>query len=186
MRLATIQDKRVLKTLLKNQTHISDFYYIFNDLEKDYSQIAEIYQTVMKHYGYNNPPIFACVIGKYSNFYGSKSDRDIVLLELNVPNDLVNLQADKHWLDFIYYFYRKKLFMHEDAFDQSVAEVLNGKDVTLPFETIQATIPFINPDWLQSAYEVDKDFIDKFRGVHKKLKELDTYELTKISLDKEK
>ena len=164
IRLATIQDKRVLKQLLNNQLFTSDFYYICDDLDVDYSDFIRIYQSVMDFYGYKNPPIFTCVVNDYANFYGTRRTKNIVLLDLWVPNDFVNVQSDTNWGDFLFYAYRPELWSFEESFEDFKAKVLNGKDIAKLREPVQATIPCIFPSWLNGAYEIDKTFIDKFRG----------------------
>lgn len=155
MKLATIQSKEVLNILSNWEIYKSDFNKIFDDIDTNYSSKMQAYQILMKHYGYKTAPIFCCVVDRRSNFYDFRKSNDI-LLELNVPDELVNLHLIYYWMDIL--FYTAKGQWNEDKYKRykNYLDGINADDMKAD---VQAVIPFIQPEWVIGAYKIDKDFV---------------------------
>ena len=162
MTLLTIQDNKVLNNLLNNKTHIGDFYYIIDPDDND-SYIVEAYQKMMRHYGYDNVPIFCCVFDKLADFSGVIIKPSSVLLKLSVPDEFVKLQVAEHWRNIMNYFYFKYDMYIPAWSPYDILDVLDGKGIDNNI-AIQATIPYIKPEWLMTAYDINEDFIKIFRN----------------------
>ena len=162
MKLATIQHKKILKPLIKNRIHIADFNHIFDDIEKDYSSLNAAYQFMMNHYGYKDPPIFCCVVGKISDFRNTKNYKNIILFELDVPDEFVKLQSFYDWNNIVWYIENMTRYTRHEPFDEYHRNVLNGLNLDEYGAVFQATIPYINPNWIKHIYNVDKKFMDLF------------------------
>lgn len=154
MIVKTIQNRKVLETLLSNKIHFSKRDKIDN--------LTEPYKKMSEYYNWGSNPIFCCEVGRYSNFYGANYE-DAVLLTLDVPDDIVKRQIYYDWSDVVYY----TEFPNEweyGTFDKFVAEVLNGVGTDDQHAIIQVTIPFIWPEFLVKYEDITAEFIDKYIG----------------------
>ena len=180
MKLVTIQSKKILQPLITNKIHIADFYYIFDKIEEDSSVFGDVYQFIMWHYGYKQPPIFCCVVGRLANFQFTKNCDSMILLELDVPDKLVSLQSFDGWDDIIWYMDKPSRYTKDIPFDEYVESILNGLNVEKEDTVVQATIPCIDLNWVQNVYEVDKSFMDLFDG-KVCIEDISTYDLKLIN-----
>lgn len=157
--LLTVQHENVLDILVNDKVYYSSEKYIADD------RIAP-YQELMKEYQYEYYPVFANVIGLHGNCYGIPRNRKMYLFELIVPKTYIRYQDYYDWSDFMYYtecpdewddtsptisldeFKHEALIKYKDVPD---------KNKTVP---IQATIPYIRPEWL-SAHAPLPDAYDR-------------------------
>ena len=170
MKLVTIQSRKVLKLLKMGITYKSDFEIILgNHLDSYHNYITEVenieiakiksYQVLMRYYGFNDPPIFCCVVDKIVNFMGTKRTAGDALLELEVPDEFVHLHKYDSWRDIyddVYYneWDEIKYEFLKDHFDNIIEEDYLG--------SIQAVIPYIKSEWLIGVYYCPKKFITTY------------------------
>ena len=170
MRLVTIQNKKILELLLKGITYKNDFEYVLGEIDdcynfitqREYSEItrAKAYQILMRHYRYTTPPIFCCIVQRIVNFTGTTKSNRNILLELEVPDEFINLHKFDTWQYIFHLVYRNDW---NDALYETLKEYLDGKDTGKEYlGSIQAVIPFIKPDWLKGAYKITNRFIDLY------------------------
>ena len=161
MKLITIQNEAVLDILKNNEIYFAPKTKIEN-LIAPYEYIKQNYNWFM----INASPVFACIVGKPAEFDGAAIN-DSVILELDVPDDLVKQQIYYDWTDLIYFTEWPNDFYceyGEDAnFDEYVKRVLSGEDISKrPNAAIQATIPYIDSKWLIGVYDLRAEFIKKY------------------------
>ena len=124
MIVKTIQNRKVLDTLLSNKIHFSKRDKIDN--------LTEPYKKMSEYYNWGSSPIFCCEVGRYSNFYGANCE-DAVLLTLDVPDDLVKRQIYYDWSDVVYY----TEFPNEweyGSFDKYIWSFVNNKVQYIDYE----------------------------------------------------
>ena len=160
MKILMVQGKKVLNTLLKNKQYEADFYH--TKYLEDYAVTA--YQILMKYLDYKTVPIFGCIFDRFSSFHGTHATKGSVILELDVPDELVTIQYFYGWLDFqssIFYLKPKP----ETAYHQQISYSFDP-DLTHNscMFTVQAVLPYIKPEWFVCAYKYDHEFIQSFSG----------------------
>ena len=155
MRLITIQNKKVLNTLLDNKLYTADFDHIFNDIEKDETNKFKAYQTLMNHYKYKVPPIFCCVLNRFSAFKETRNSKNSVILGLEVPDKLVKLHDINVWTNLQYCI--SKGFWKDSIYER-YKPYLDGQFIN-GTTTVQAVIPYITPEFLLCAYKLPKNFL---------------------------
>lgn len=162
MRLITTQSIIALQTLLNGNIYKSDFYHIINPISEktDCDEAARIqaYQLLMKHYRYKNPPIFCFMKNSLVNFSDTYRAKNMVLLELEVPDYLVNEHLYIRWTEILYSMIRKEW---TDELYEEYIWYLDGMGVNGD-EVIQVVIPYIEPRWLAKAYKIKKNFLDLY------------------------
>lgn len=155
MKLLTVQSRKVLNILLKNKTYEADFYYM-NHL-KPYT--IEAYQLLMKNCNYNAVPIFCMVYDKISSLYGTHVTNGSVILELDVPDEVVHIQSFFGWIEL-------QMLLVSNIEKYSTEERKNAKICPRYIDdfshAIQATIPYILPEWLIAGYKYNNDFASHF------------------------
>ena len=154
MIIKSIQNKNVLETLNAGNTHFAKDTNIEN--------LIKPYHMMANHYHWTTSPVFGCVVGRRCEFYGANTN-DAVILTLNVPDELVKLQVYYDWVDVIYYTECLNEWEY-DNFDEFVADVLNGTKTDDQNISIQATIPYIKPEWLINAEPITSNFVDRYYG----------------------
>lgn len=155
MKLITVQNKSVLDLLRSDKIYIADIR------TKADSNLMEPYLKMMDHYKYLSCPIFACVIGRRAEFDGAKFQNDPIILELDVPDEIVKLQSYYDWTDVIYFTEWPDEWDEGGpliTFEQFTKDVFNGFNTNNDVP-IQATLPFIKPEWFVNAYEIPPRFI---------------------------
>ena len=163
MTLITVQDSKVLKTLLDNKTHIADFLYIV-DIDDDSPSVVTSYQLLMNHYDYKNAPVFCCALNRIADFSAVTIKPSSVLLELDVPDEFIKLQVAGDWCNIMTYVHYKCPFGVLGWTLGALMDILDGKNTDCEDLAIQATIPYIKPEWLNCAYEIPKHFIKFFNN----------------------
>ena len=167
MKLVTIQNKKVLYKLINGHTYLNDFEYIIKEdknanyiTPQEFAEMSRIkaYQVLMRHYGFTTPPIFCCVPNRVVNFTGT-TPKNNILLELEVPNDMIHVHLFDTWKHIYHSVYTK--WWCDTLYEES-KDYLDGKDTIYNLHSIQAVIPYILPEWLLSAYKVYDGFIDKY------------------------
>lgn len=155
MKLVTIQNKIVLKILQDWKP------YFARPTKRD--NLIEPYKLMMKHYGWQDTPIFGCVEGRRAEFYGATFGEDSVALILEVPDDEVKLQCYYWWTDLIFF------TNHPDELGEQTLTLsahntmaLKGIYTNEPNVVIQATIPYILPKWLVDYKE--SKYFEKYNG----------------------
>lgn len=158
MKLITIQHASVLNLLKNNNTYYADFLRILDNK----SNLVEPYRLIMSHYNYSSVPIFCNVLNRRAEFYGANTE-NAVIIELDVPDDLVKIQSYYDWVDVIYFmeFPNELDGMNIDKFAKDVLEGMNVDDDR---RAIQATIPYIKPEWLVGSYKLTSKFTDLHYG----------------------
>lgn len=170
MRLITVQHRTVLEQLLNNKRYIADINRVPENRVKPY-------QYMQKFYNWEHCPVFCCLIGtRYSSGFGFNLD-NAVILELEVPENIVKLQYFYDWSDVIYFMEFPKEF--PEVFDTKLNPTIeNFADRVLrcenqgSYDIFQATIPYINPDWLvrylftEKYIQVYLNQIEKDRIIH--------------------
>lgn len=157
MKLITIQDINVFKQLKQNNVYYSDLSRLNNK-----SNLIKPYKIMMNHYGYLHVPIFCCVIGRYSEFFGAKIE-DGIILELDVPKDIVKLQVYYNWSDIIYFTEYPNEWSGSDI-NKFIIDTLNGYETDSDKHAIQAVIPYIHPEWLKGSYIISPKFLELYYG----------------------
>lgn len=157
MKLVTVQNVEVVKQLRRGNTYYAELSRIEGE-----SNLSNAYQVMMGHYGYSHAPVFGCVVGRRAEFYGANLDNS-VLLELEIPDDVVRLQSYYDWSDVIY-FLEFPYEWNGDDFDKFVANTLNGFGTADMKCTVQAVIPYILPEWLKEVYDLNVKFVDMHYG----------------------
>lgn len=141
MRLITIQHKNVLKTLLSGQV-----YYAPPTVSKN---LQKPYQKMLEHYKwYVKAPVFACVEGRYCEFYGAKTEKSCILV-LDVPDEQIKLQGYYNWVDVIYFTELPGEWDSIMSLEKFTEYTLDGKNIR-DRDAVQATIPYIHPNWLSN------------------------------------
>ena len=169
MKLITIQHKNVLDQLLASNK------YIATRRVENFLQSA--YNTLKKEYNYKNNPVFACPIGRYSEFMGADIE-GTYLIELDVPNEFVKLQNYYEWSDLIYFSESPEDWDSDLlSLKNFIKETLAGNETESEDDVIQVTLPYIDPAWVVSSHKITGKFIDKHigSGGTNILKELDYY-----------
>lgn len=156
MRLLTIQSKKVLNILRSNKTYMADFYHM-NHLQL---HNVEAYQLLMDYLQYKYVPIFCVVFNRLASFKNAHVIKGSVILDLNVPNEFIKLQSVYAWNDL-----QSTLFyvcLNDQNRYRKISESLNPDWTDNKLFTIQAILPYIEPDWVTCAYKYDKDFVKTF------------------------
>lgn len=154
MVLVTVQNKKVFDTLAHNA-------YYAPAVKSD--NLKSPYQMMCKHYKWDiTAPVFACVKGKYCNFFGCNTE-NAYILTLNVPDNIVKLQDYYNWVDIIYFTEFPNEWESSMSFTEFTAKTLDGLGTDDPRSTIQATIPYIRPEWLTSYKPFTENF-NKYIG----------------------
>lgn len=169
MKLITVQHKNVLDQLLTGKKYTAT--------KKVLNYLQSTYDTLKKEYNYENNPVFACPIGRYSEFMGADIE-GTYLIELDVPDEFVKLQNYYEWSDLIY-FSESPEDWDADLLDLHtfIQETINGYKTNSKEDIIQATLPYIDPTWVVSSHKITNKFIDKHigSGGANILRELDYY-----------
>lgn len=175
MKLITIQHPLILDPIKTNDVHHAD-------IKRTGSNLIRPYRFMMKEYGYKHCPIFACIVGKKSNFYGANTDAGIAI-ELNVPDEHVRIQRYYDWTDLIYMMEFPDTFQEEFPtlakrypypVDQAIEKY--GHDILFPhrldFASVeyQATLEQIKAEWI-TAISYNTDAFDRIIPVLKPLNE---------------
>ena len=116
MIIKSIQNKNILEKLSAGNTHFAK--------DTDIENLVKPYRTMINHYHWTTTPVFGCVVGRKCEFYGANTN-DAVILTLDVPDELVKLQAYYDWVDIIYYTECPDEWEYSN-FDEFMADVLNG------------------------------------------------------------
>lgn len=157
MKLITIQHVNVLKTLKKGNT----YYANFERIRGRASNLIEPYKAMMVHYNYSYVPIFCGVVNRYAEFYGATTENAIII-ELNVPDNLVKTQSYYDWSDVIYF----TEFPNEAGsgfnLKKFTRDVLDGLNTEKDTTAIQAVIPYVKPEWVVDTHKLT----NKFLGLH--------------------
>lgn len=154
IRLISIQHKSVLEKLLNDERYIADWTRVAtNQIEPN--------QYMRNFYGWDYCPVFGCPVGTGYASFGFKTNNAVVL-ELEVPEDIVKLQYFYDWTDVIYFMEFPDEF--QEVFDTNIVPTIESfADRVLRFENqgsynvFQATIPYIDPDWLVRYLNNKKD-----------------------------
>ena len=178
MKLVTVQHKKVLETLLNNNIYRNDFKYIIKspfdnlDVKEELKEKAKVeaYQILMRHYCFSSPPIFCCVVDRLADFTHTNISKNSVLLELDVPDDLIKLHLLSTWDSILYNIYNKS--WTDILYNNVFRKALDGEKTEREELNIQAVISYIHPDWLTGYYNVPEDFDDIYFS-RKILKEFD-------------
>lgn len=171
MKLVTVQSSAALKTLLSGKVFRSDFNHIIRSksstneqltsYEHDDAHRIQSYQILMKHYLYESPPIFCCILDKLANFDDTKRSRSMVLLELDVPDHMINYHLFCRWSYIVFYVSNNDWTDFKyDIFKKA----LDGDGTNIEGLAVQAVIPYIKPEWLERAYSIKRDLLDYYHG----------------------
>ena len=156
MILKTIQHIKAVGALRAGET-----YYA---LPSEAPNRIEPYRIMQKHYKYEHTPVFACVQGKYSNFYGAMTSPEHILLTLNAPDDQVKLQSYYNWSDIIYFMEFPNEWNNKDIpFSNFIKDTLDGTNIR-SCSAIQATLPYIRPEWLMTVKPLTEKFLQNYYG----------------------
>lgn len=166
IKIITVQRRSVLDKLLADGVYFSTAE---NYVKIHKSNLFEPYQYLVKEYGYNHFPIFACVEGHRCEYYGipysrhyDSKDSDIVLIELSVPEDKINIQYYYDWVDVIFFMelphewgidhnFSFKDFCHKTLFDTTLQ---NAED----HRALQVTLEEIRKEWLVDSMPITNKF----------------------------
>ena len=96
MRVITIQSKEAIILLKKYGK------YTVPHNAPIPSNLIKPYKFMMKHYGYQNRPIFMCPVGYNCNFGGANTENSYIV-ELEIPDKYCKIQDYYCWSDFIYF-----------------------------------------------------------------------------------
>ena len=155
MHIVTIQDRSVVKVLNYKNIH----YARITDLP----ELRAPYKLMQDFYKWRHSPVFGCVVGRKAEFYGATIENSAILT-LEIPDKYVKLQSYYNWIDILFYLENPKKWDKPTNFDEYVKNTLNGKSTDNPNIEIQATFPYILPEWLISYKILDdkgiKQFID--------------------------
>ena len=160
MRIITIQSVEVFRLLKRNEIYLAS-------LPKN-SNLTRPYRLMMEQYHYIHSPIFGCVVGRLSNF-GGANIKNSVILELEVPDECVNLQSYVEWNSLINYMENLSIWTENYSILDFATMVLSGIDTIYDNTVIQATIPRIEPKWLVNKYTITKKFLNLHYGVSNRL-----------------
>lgn len=158
MKLLTIQSRKVLNTLLKDNIYCADFYYMPHLKPGE----VEAYQLLMRYCHYKTVPIFCSVYNELANFLNTHIVRGCVFIELDVPNEFITLQYSFLWIELLSFL---KMGDSDDmhlakSWKEQKIEASMVKDLNDDIKySIQAILPFIKPEWLIRAYKYNKDFV---------------------------
>ena len=151
MKVASIQNKAVLDTLLSGNIYKADINRVSKNL-------IEPYNHMQKLYGWSTCPIFAAPVGYRVEFFGCRVGGG-VLIYLDVPDEFIRFQPYYSWTDFIFYIENPD----EEVPDASVIEYNISKPVN--YEAIQVTMPFIKPEWISCYMKcIPKRFLETHDG----------------------
>lgn len=153
MQIVTIQDRSVVKVL-----NYQNIHYARNT---DLSELKVPYKYMKDFYKWNHSPVFGCVVGRRAEFYGATIENSAILT-LNVPDNVVKLQSYYDWIDVLFYMENPKKWTNTTDFTEYTNDVLNGKFTDDPSKEIQATLPYILPEWLESYKILDSKSIKQF------------------------
>lgn len=159
IKLVTIQHRSVLNTLKQGKTYYADFEHI--DMK---DKLITPYKLMMEHYHYTNCPIFCGVVGKYCEYLGANTTNDPVILELLVPQEEVNLTSYYDWSDVIFFLRYPSEYKGKDSVLDFATDIIAGYNTYRKDIAIQATIPYIKPQWLVNNYKLNKKFLDLHHG----------------------
>lgn len=100
--IITIQSEKFLNDVLSNGVRYSD--------AKEYVRLKKPnlfkpYEYLVKAYGYNHYPIFACAVG-YNFCFSGISAKNSIAIQLRVPINEIRVQKYYDWTDLIYYMER--------------------------------------------------------------------------------
>lgn len=184
MKVITVQHKNVLEQLLKNGEYRAS--------EENISDImVKPYRFMQKHFGWKSIPIFLSPVGHFVEMGGAKFDRDVVAIELDIPDELCKVQLYYDWSDFIYF--TEQPWEFKDAFnvdrydnvedwtktimDRTNHSSYNISDADKHEDALQVTVEFLKKDWiictLDELVKLEEDHNDS--GGANKLKELIYY-----------
>ena len=107
-------------------------------------------------------PIFACVVGKPCEFMGC-STKGSYILSLEVPDNIVQLQAYYNWTDMAYFLNKPNEWNEDTELSEFIEKTFNGLGLNDETMAVQATLPYIRPEWLK-AFEPFKESFNKFIG----------------------
>ena len=158
MRIITIQSVEVFRLLKRNEIYLAS-------LSKN-SNLP--YKLMMEQYHYIHSPIFGCVAGRLSNF-GGANIKNSVILELEVPDEYVNLQSYVEWNNLIKYMEDLNTWTENYSIFDFATMVLSGIDTIYDNTVIQATIPRIEPKWLVNKHTITKKFLNLHYEVSNRL-----------------
>lgn len=184
MKVITVQHKSVLETLNNTGEYRAS--------EDNISDImVKPYRFMQKHFGWKSIPIFLSPVGHFVEMGGAKFDRDVVAIELDIPDDLCKVQLYYDWSDFIYF--TEQPWEFKDAFnvdqydsvedwaktilDRANSTTYNIKDADAHEDALQVTVEMLRKEWITDTSEelvkLDEEHNDS--GGTSKLKELKHY-----------
>lgn len=144
MKCITIQNKIVLEKILNDGIYYKEFN-INDDIK------TKSYEFIKNTYNYLYYPIFLSIIGYRAELFGISFDKDMIAIELDIPDNEVKIQKYYDWTDFIYFNeyrneFKGSIFNSIEEFGNYVLlnSELNDED------TFQATIQYIKKEWLIS------------------------------------
>lgn len=164
MRLITVQSKEVLFKLNKTGKYIVP-------LNAPISQnLVKPYKFMMRHYGYNNRPIFMCPVGHHAEFGGAKTDGTFII-ELEIPDRFCKIQDYYGWSDFIYF---TELPNEYEQFNQCKTVEQFGRYVMEMYKdgfgsndniVYQVTTQFIRRGWIKKIIPINNNFIELYSDI---------------------
>ena len=162
MKVKTIQNIRVAKSLMKNGK------YVVPDGVMISSNLIEPYKFMMKHYGYKNRPIFMCPVGYCANFGGAKVDKESVLISLDIPDRYCKIQDYYGWSDFIYF--REMPWEYSafngckdvNSFGEYVLDLYKDGFIGNKGTVYQVTTQFLLKKWVTGIGRVTDDFVNNY------------------------
>ena len=157
IRLITVQSKEVADSLLKGNIH-------YARKREDYF-LQPVYNKMCEAYGYENNPVFAGVVGRRCEFLGAPREESYII-EIDVPEELVKIQNYYDWSDMIYYTEEPKEWAmgSEYPLKEFFKNTLEGKNTHKKSSVIQATIPYIDPNWVHDIIPLTEKFNDLHIG----------------------
>lgn len=184
MKVITVQHKSVLDELIKTGEYRAS--------EDNISDImVKPYRFMQKQMGWKSTPIFLSPVGHFVEMGGAKFDRDVVAIELDIPDELCKVQLYYDWSDFIYFTETPGEF--KDAFnvdkyssvedwaktilDRANSKEYNIKDADKHEDALQVTVEMLRKEWITDTLEelVKLDEAHNDSGGASKLKELRHY-----------
>jgi len=160
MRVITIQDIGVYKTLLKYGR------YTVSELAPVPVNLIKPYEFMKKHYKYYHRPIFLCPVGYHVNFGGAKTEHAHII-EFEIPDRFCKVQDYYGWSDFIYFTelpWEYQPFNGNKTVEQFGRYVLDMyKDGPKQNDCVyQVTTQFLLKSWIKDIKNVDRNFINKY------------------------
>lgn len=146
MRCLTVQNKKVLENIIKK-----GYYYLDENLTKN-SYLISAYEFLKNKYKYNHYPIFLSPVGFHVEMFGAHFSEDSVVLELEIPENFLQVQEYYDWTDYIYFSNNTSEFI-DDKFktvDEFGYYILSQRFQDLDKENsiFQLTTEILRKEWL--------------------------------------